>query len=151
MSSKMELTAVELEALKKLREKKLDGNRCFCGLEVTEIESKNGDKTWVKCGRSKSEMKEGQRPCTLFCEKQDLPIMQEILSRAGITDYEEHWPECDHMLKTKVSINTKDDNKCYFTCRLGMYDPDIPCDFFRGVNFGQNQKRKAKKRKISRF
>lgn len=124
---------------------------CLCCRPLQRVGGK-----YVKCGRSKDEMKKGERPCTLFCEAEDWPaIVSELRQRfpEGLF-FEEDWPECSHRLKARVAVNQKKTG-CYLACRMNsMSEPDVPCDYFEWISKSKTQDNKAdgdkryKRRKI---
>ena len=112
----------------------LTQGHCFCHVPLVRLPGKDGQKVYVKCGRSKQDMKSGKRGCTLFCDEEEWSYIQAAVNRyfpEGF-QFEEDWPECGHRLKVRVS-SKKDGSGCFLNCRLGLYDPDIPCDFCRWI------------------
>jgi len=123
----MELTPSEWATVKKSRLDQIqekeslvkpfeNDKECFCGCDVVTIPSKDGQKQYVKCGRDRDAMKEGEKPCTLFCNREEWPLILAALKQSSIKNYEDEWPECDHMLKARIAVDSQDKSKCFFTC-----------------------------------
>lgn len=119
---------------------KQNEKHCFCHIPYQL--HKKGEKIYIKCGRSLDAMKQGQRGCTLFCLETDWPELWshvQHLFPEGF-DFETEWPECAHHLKARLSKSG------YLNCRLGLLDPDVPCDWSQKVQ--KQVKKQVKKRKI---
>ena len=131
----------------------LESGHCFCHLPWTLIDSKDGQTSYVKCGRSKQDMKAGRRGCTLFCGEDEWTTIQSTVNQhfpEGFL-FEDDWPECSHHLKVRLSTK-KDRSGCFFNCRMGLYDPDVPCDFCQWLPTSKTKASKKegsiKKRKL---
>ena len=132
----------------------LTEGQCFCHIPCVYLSGKDGQKVYTKCGRSKQDMKSGVRGCTLFCDEEEWTCVQAAVNcffPEGF-QFEDDWPVCGHGLKVRVSTK-RDGSGCFLRCRLGLYDPDHPCDFCRWIPLPLQhrpvEEPKIKKRKLT--